>query len=146
MNHKQTFRHEFGGGYIWSPKRRRNVFYDFIQMVRPGEVVFSYAGSRIRGAGVAKTHCYTSPRPDEFGRIGKAWDAIGWRVDVAFTPAENPVEPREMLSEIADFAAGRRSARACRASPRRGSLRWQASNRAVPPSAQVGPRDHERRR
>jgi hypothetical protein len=36
VNHKQTFRHEFRGGYIWSPKRRRdgtrNAFYDFMQM------------------------------------------------------------------------------------------------------------------
>ena len=23
VNHKQTFRHEFEGGYLWSPKRSR---------------------------------------------------------------------------------------------------------------------------
>ena len=34
MNHKQTFRQEFRGGYVLSPKTkahgRRNPFYDFI--------------------------------------------------------------------------------------------------------------------
>jgi len=24
VNHKQTFRHEFEGRYIWSPKRKKN--------------------------------------------------------------------------------------------------------------------------
>ena len=107
VNHKQTFRHEFRGGYIWSPKRRRdgarNIFYDFMMMVRPGDIVFSYAGGVIRGAGRAKTHCYTSPRPDEFGHIGDAWEAVGWRVDVDFTPAAVEVPPRDLLGEISPF-------------------------------------------
>ena len=34
VNHKQTFRHEFEGGFIWSPKRKRdgsrNRYYDFL--------------------------------------------------------------------------------------------------------------------
>jgi putative restriction endonuclease len=104
VNHKQTFRHEFRGGYIWSPKCRRdgarNIFYDFMRLVRPSDVVFSYAGGLIRGAGFAKTYCYTSPRPDEFGHIGNAWDAIGWRVDVEFSSAAHLIQPREVLDEI----------------------------------------------
>jgi len=104
VNHKQTFRHEFRGGYVWSPKLKkdgsRNVFYDFMRLVRPGDVIFSFAHGAIQGAGTAKSHCYTSPRPDEFGHIGQAWDAIGWRVDVGFTPAANPLRPREILQEI----------------------------------------------
>lgn len=104
VNHKQTFRHEFRGGYLWSPKRKKNggrsVFYDFMRLVRPGDVVFSYAGTEIKGAGVAKSHCYTSPRPDEFGHIGMAWEAIGWRVDVYFVQATPPLRPRDLLEEI----------------------------------------------
>lgn len=107
MNHKQTFRHEFSGGYIWSPKRRkdgaRNIFYDFMRMVRPGDTIFSYADAIIRGAGVARTHCYTSPRPDEFGHIGNAWDSVGWRVDVGFILADPPISPRVFLNEIGPF-------------------------------------------
>jgi len=107
VNHKQTFRHEFRGGYIWSPKRRkdgaRNIFYDFMKMVRPADIVFSYADGFVRGAGVAKTHCYTSPRPNEFGHIGNAWDTIGWRVDISFTKADREVSPRDLLREIGPY-------------------------------------------
>jgi putative restriction endonuclease len=113
VNHKQTFRHEFRGGYIWSPKRRRdgsrNIFYDFMRLVRPNDVVFSYASSLIRGAGFAKTHCYTSPRPDEFGHIGNAWDMIGWRVDVKFATGKNPIQPRDVLDEIGPYIGVRQS-------------------------------------
>src|SRR5215472_9172006 len=89
VNHKQTFRHEFGGNYIWSPKTKRggafNRFYETMREVAPGDVVFSYAGGVIQAFGVAQTHCYTSPRPNEFGHIGEAWDELGWRVDVNLT-------------------------------------------------------------
>lgn len=104
MNHKQTFRHEFRGGYIWSPKRRkdgaRNIFYDFLRMVRPGHVIFPYVGGWVRGAGLARTHGYTSPRPDEFGHIGNAWNTIGWRVDAVFSDAEKPFQPRGFLDAV----------------------------------------------
>ena len=89
VNHKQTFQQEFGGNYIWSPKTKRdgsfNRFYETMREVAPGDIVFSYAGGVIRGFGISRTHCYTSPRPDEFGHIGEVWDRLGWRVDVSFT-------------------------------------------------------------
>jgi putative restriction endonuclease len=113
VNHKQTFRHEFRGGYVWSPKVRkngsRNIFYDFMRLVRPGDLVFSYADGVIRGAGTAKSHCYTSPRPDEFGHIGEAWDSIGWRVDVRFVAAAKTVRPRDFLHELTPHIGVRHS-------------------------------------
>ncbi|MDB4994240.1 MAG: hypothetical protein JWM74_1672, partial [Myxococcaceae bacterium] len=37
VNQKQTHRHEIGGGYLWSPKRRadnaRNQFYENMKAV-----------------------------------------------------------------------------------------------------------------
>lgn len=106
VNHKQTFRHEFSGGYVWSPKVKknggRNIFYDFMRLVRPGDVIFSYADGALQGAGTAKSHCYTSPRPDEFGHIGNAWDSIGWRVDVRFT-RKDAIRPRDLLDEIGHY-------------------------------------------
>lgn len=78
-------------------------------MVRPGDVVFSYADGLIRGAGAAKTHCYTSPRPDEFGHIGNAWDVIGWRVDGEFAAATSPIQPRAVLDEIGPYIGVRHS-------------------------------------
>jgi hypothetical protein len=71
--------------------------------VAPGDVIFSYAGGVIQGFGIAHTHCYTSPRPDEFGHIGQAWDEIGWRVDVNFnriTPTLRPSDHMESLAPV----------------------------------------------
>ncbi len=101
VNHKQTFRHEFEGGYIWSPKRKRdgsrNRFYDFLCEVTPGDVELSYASGQVRGAGFARSYCYTCPRPAEFGHIGEAWDIVGWRVDVNFRPFSHLVRPKHHL-------------------------------------------------
>jgi putative restriction endonuclease len=80
-----------------------------MRMVRPGDVVFSYADGVIRGAGSAKTHCYTSPRPDEFGHIGNAWDSVGWRVDVNFVGTDGAVRPRDFLDEISAYIGVRHS-------------------------------------
>jgi hypothetical protein len=80
-----------------------------MRMVRPGDAVFSYADGLVRGAGLAKTHCYTSPRPNEFGHIGNAWDIIGWRVDVEFSAAAKPIRPRAILDDIGAFIGIRHS-------------------------------------
>ena len=104
VNHKQTFRQEFNGKYIWSPKRKRNdqinAFYESMREVAPGDLVYSYADGAIQGFGMARTHCYTSPRPDEFGRIGQAWNEIGWRVDVDFQRFTEPILPARHMHAI----------------------------------------------
>jgi hypothetical protein len=105
VNHKQTFRHEFRGNYVWSPKTKRggalNPFYETMREVAPGDVVFSYADGVIQGFGIAQTHCYTSPRPDEFGHIGEVWDEIGWRVDVNFVPIQPLLRPADHMKALA---------------------------------------------
>lgn len=97
VNHNQTFRQEFLGGYIWCPKKNRNGqqnhFYETVREVAPGDVIFSFADARIQGFGFAKTHCYSCPRPNEFGRIGDSWDHSGWRVDIAFQNLVAPFRP-----------------------------------------------------
>ena len=107
VNHKQTFRHEFSGNYIWSPKTKRggalNPFYETMREVVPGDIIFSYAGGMIQGFGIAQTHCYTSPRPNEFGHVGEAWDEVGWRVDVNFnriTPTLRPADHMDKLRPV----------------------------------------------
>ena len=68
VNHSQTFRQEFFGKYIWSPKRKKNnqvnPFYETMREVAPGDIVFSYADGAVKGFGIAQTHCYTSPPPE----------------------------------------------------------------------------------
>lgn len=104
VNHKQTFRQEFFGKYIWSPKRKRNdqvnPFYETMREVAPGDIVYSYADGAVQGFGVARTHCYTSPLPDEFGHLGQAWNEVGWRVDVDFQRFTDPILPTQHMQAI----------------------------------------------
>ena len=97
VNHNQTFRQEFLGRYIWCPKKKMNGatnhFYETVREVAPGDIVFSYANTRIQGYGIAQTFCYSCPRPDEFGNVGDAWDERGWRVDIDFQRFDNPIRP-----------------------------------------------------
>lgn len=105
VNHSQTFRHEFFGKYIWSPKRKRNdqlnPFYETMREVAPGDIVYSFADGAVQGFGIARTHCYTSPRPDEFGHIGQAWNEVGWRVDIDFQKFTEPILPTRHMHAIA---------------------------------------------
>ena len=88
VNQNQTYRHEVPGGYLWSPKRKANgaanPFYEFMREVAPGDVVFSFADTRIPAIGIVRSYGYEAPKPLEFGNVGANWDLIGWRVDVAF--------------------------------------------------------------
>src|SRR4030081_3194633 len=98
VNQNQTFRHEVEGGYLWSPKRNangaRNPFYESMREVSPGDVVFSFVDIRIAAIGIAESHCYEYPKPQEFGSAGQNWENIGWRVRVSFHELLNRVRPK----------------------------------------------------
>src|SRR3954452_12614234 len=74
VNQNQTFRHEWDGGYLWSPKRNangaRNPFYESMREVSPGDVVFSFVDTLIAAIGLAQSYCWESPKPAEFGETG----------------------------------------------------------------------------
>lgn len=113
VNHKQTFRHEFGGKYVWCPKLKTNgrpsYFYEMMREVKPGDLVFSYANAALQGFGFAVTHCYSCPRPNEFGRIGTAWDLRGWRADVNFRKFLSPLRTADHSNKIAPLLPARYS-------------------------------------
>ncbi|PRH81908.1 HNH endonuclease [Arenimonas caeni] len=96
VNQNQTYAHEVGGNYLWSPKvnanGNRNPFYEFMREVAPGDVVFSFCDTRIRAIGIARSHAYEAPKPLEFQNAGAYWNKVGWRVDVGFV--ELMVQPR----------------------------------------------------
>jgi hypothetical protein len=104
VNQKQTYRHEIGGGYLWSPKRRandtRNRFYDNMKEVAPGDFVFSYWSGAIRAYGTLRSFGYDAPKPDEFGAAGRNWSQIGYRADVDYVRLTRPVAPRDAWDEI----------------------------------------------
>ena len=101
VNQNQTYRHEIAGGYLWSPKRNangaRNPFYEAMREVSPGDLIFSFVETRIAAIGIAKSYCWESPKPAEFGATGGYWENVGWRVSVSFTPLLNKVRPKDHM-------------------------------------------------
>jgi len=111
VNQNQTYRHEVSGGYLWSPKKKtngnRNPFYDFMRVVAPGDVVFSFSDTLIRAIGIVGSHAYEAPKPLEFGGAGAYWDRIGWRVDVRFSELLLPIHPSEHMAVLAPLLPDR---------------------------------------
>jgi hypothetical protein len=101
VNQNQTYRHEVPGRYLWSPKRKKNgainPFYESMREVSPGDLVLSFADTWIRAFGIARSHAYEAPKPIEFGAAGRAWDLIGWRVDVDFHELRSGVRPVDWM-------------------------------------------------
>lgn len=104
VNQNKTYRQERAGGYLWSPKRKsngaHNPFYDFMRVVAPGDVVLSFAKTLIPSYGIITSHCYEAPKPPEFGRAGEDWNAIGWRVDVAYQDFPEPLKPSQHMVRL----------------------------------------------
>src|SRR5579862_5633032 len=104
VNQNQTFEQEYRGGYLWSPKRNkngaRNQFYENMREVAPGDVIFSFRDRVIAAIGVATSYGYECPKPTEFGTIGPNWEAVGWRVDVAYSVPSRRVVPKEHIAVL----------------------------------------------
>lgn len=104
VNQNQTYRHEIEGGYLWSPKRKsneqRNPFYESMREVAPGDIILSFFDTRIAALGIARSYCYESPKPAEFGKAASYWENIGWKVDVSFRQLANQVRPKDHIAEL----------------------------------------------
>jgi hypothetical protein len=104
VNHKQTRDHEVQGGYLWSPHRNKNgafnQTYENMSLVRPGDIVFSYADGRIGAVGRVTDAAAATPKPTEFGNIGDYWAHEGWLVGVDFKPARRVLRPKEHIESI----------------------------------------------
>ena len=107
VNHRQTYRQETDGGYIWSPKANangaRNISDDNLSRCQRGDVVFSYARGRISQIGLVETAAVTAPKPPEFGSTGDNWSQEGWLVRVNWQPLRQALVPQtffEMLQPL----------------------------------------------
>jgi putative restriction endonuclease len=113
VNQNQTYRHEFRGEYLWSPKRNangaRNPFYESMREVAPGDPIFSFVDTRIVAIAVAQSYCWESPKPQEFGTAGQNWENIGWRVAVRFFELNNKVRPKDHMSILRPLLPARYS-------------------------------------
>ena len=108
MNQNQTYRFEVPGGYLWSPKKRadggRNYFYETMQQVRPGDVVFSFCDTFIKAIGIVQREAETTPKPD-FQSAGGNWSNTGWFVEVEFAELPNPIKPKNYMEQIRPLLA-----------------------------------------
>ncbi|MCU0797620.1 MAG: HNH endonuclease [Akkermansiaceae bacterium] len=113
VNHKQTFRHEVENGYIWCPKVKRNGvrnhYYETLREVRQGDLIFSFAFAHLQAVGPARLACYSCPKPNEFGKVGDAWNDLGWRVDVGFRKFRTPLRIKDVIAKIARLLPGQYS-------------------------------------
>jgi putative restriction endonuclease len=107
VNQNQTYRHEIEGGYLWSPKRKaneqRNPFYESMREVAPGDIILSFFDTRIAAIGIARSYCYESPKPTEFGNAGSNWGAVGWKIEVNFRELANRIRPKNHIAELRGF-------------------------------------------
>lgn len=113
VSQNQTYRQETEGGYLWSPKHNRdggyNPYYEFMREVAPGDLIFSFSDTWIRKIGVAQGYCFECPRPLEFGAAGRAWNEIGWRINVRFFPIEHAVRPKDHIASLKPHLPARHS-------------------------------------
>lgn len=103
VNQNQTFKVEVRGSFMWSPKTRidgaRNEFYDTMQRVESGDVVFSFCDTYIKAVGVATGRAQTAPKPD-FGGVGMNWSKVGWFVPVDYVVLEHPIRPKDHMAVL----------------------------------------------
>jgi putative restriction endonuclease len=108
VNQNQTYRFEVPGGFLWSPKTRadgaRNYFYETMEEVRPGDLVFSYCDTFIKAIGVVQRAATTAPKPN-FRTAGGNWSEEGWYVEVEFAELHNPIKPKESMDQIRPLLA-----------------------------------------
>ncbi|ESZ70320.1 hypothetical protein X727_12455 [Mesorhizobium sp. L103C119B0] len=99
VSQNQTHKQEREGGYLWAPKSGSSgaVFTHWSNMtlVRPGDVIFSYADQSIGAIGVASSAAYDAPQPEEFQG---GWNNDGRRVDVVY----RTIAPAVQLSAFVD--------------------------------------------
>jgi len=101
VNQNQTYKHEVGGGYMWSPKTNsdggRNQFYINMTLVEPGDVVYSFCDTYIKAVGVVTNKAISSSKPTEFGSSGSNWNDDGWFVETSFIELESPIKPSQHM-------------------------------------------------
>jgi hypothetical protein len=66
--------------------------------VQPGDVIFSYVGSKIVCVSIAKTAAYDSQRPVNLG--DGLWEDAGKRIDVEYRDLGEPVSITSIIAEL----------------------------------------------
>lgn len=111
VSQNQTYRHERDGGFLWAPIQNEdgNTFFhwDTMNLVQPGDVIFSYVGGQIVSISIAKAAAYESPRP---GGMGEGlWEREGKRIDVDYRDVPKSVAISKVVNDLQPLLPGRYS-------------------------------------
>jgi len=102
VNQNQTYKQEIQGGLslVAEAERKRST-----QSVLRGDAGSVAGRYRVfvrrhadRGHWVARSYCWESPKPQEFGSAGQNWENIGWKVKVL--PLANQLRPKDHMSAL----------------------------------------------
>ncbi len=105
VNQNKTFKIALNGGYLWSPKERkdgvRSEFYDNMTKVQPGDIVFSFVDTYIQALAVVLEPHKSRNKPAEFKTADPNWTEKGWYVKVDYTLLEAKLRPRDHMDILA---------------------------------------------
>ncbi|MCH1993537.1 HNH endonuclease [Achromobacter xylosoxidans] len=104
VSHNQMHRRELSGGYIWCPQTKKGggarETWTNVSRVRRGDIVFSYAKTRLQAVGVALGDAQEASAPSE---AYHSWNDAGWRVAIQWESLGSPLSPKEHWDEIGDL-------------------------------------------
>ena len=107
VNQKQTFDRAVKAGYLWSPKTNVkgdiNPFYEHMTQVRPGDVVFAFANTRIKAVAIVNGAHYAKDRPEDFKKTDNEWRKDGWAVPVDYHLVDSPLKVSEYMAQIGPY-------------------------------------------
>ena len=105
VNQNQTYKEAIAGGFMWSPKKNKNggynPFYENMNKVQIGDIVFSFSNTFIKAVGIITAPARSSEKPVEFGKAGNSWDDDGWLVEVEYSELERIIKPKNHMQTIA---------------------------------------------
>jgi hypothetical protein len=113
VNHKQTHLDEYAGGYIWSPKTKKNGSsnegYLNLTRAKVGDRVISYANGVIKSIGVVTYGHIEAPIPKTHWEAAQYWGESGWQVSVEWVLLKTPLRPKDFLDRIVPLLPGKHS-------------------------------------
>ena len=102
VSQNKTYEHERAGGYLWAPLLASDgsTFYHWknLELVRPGDLIFSYVGKQIVAVSVSMSAAYLAPRPP--GLDENTWDVDGNRIDVKYCELSKPLWVASVLTSL----------------------------------------------
>jgi len=105
VNQNKTFRRAVDAGFLWSPKTKSNgkpnPFYDTMTQVQPGDIVFAFSDTFIKGIAIVTGPHESRERPAGYKDADNAWGNDGWHVPVSYTILESGVRVRDHMDQLA---------------------------------------------